>query len=99
MAATPDGKGYWLVASDGGVFAFGDASFYGSTGAPPQPTDRGHGRHPDGSGYWLVAADGGVFAFGDAGFYGSSLVLDVALRQHRWRWPPSVQGFFGVPAD
>ena len=20
MAATPDGKGYWLVASDGGVF-------------------------------------------------------------------------------
>ena len=33
MAATPDGKGYWLVASDGGIFAFGDAAFYGSTGA------------------------------------------------------------------
>ena len=33
MAATPDGGGYWLVASDGGVFAFGDAGFYGSTGA------------------------------------------------------------------
>ena len=33
MAATPDGRGYWLVASDGGVFAYGDASFYGSTGA------------------------------------------------------------------
>ena len=33
MAATPDGKGYWLVASDGGIFAFGDAVFYGSTGA------------------------------------------------------------------
>ena len=28
--ATP---GYWLVASDGGIFAFGDAGFYGSTGA------------------------------------------------------------------
>ena len=26
------GHGYWLVASDGGVFSFGDASFYGSTG-------------------------------------------------------------------
>ena len=25
MAATPRGKGYWLVGSDGGVFAFGDA--------------------------------------------------------------------------
>ena len=26
MAATPDGKGYWLVASDGGIFTFGDAA-------------------------------------------------------------------------
>jgi hypothetical protein len=33
MSSTPDGKGYWLVASDGGVFAFGDASFFGSTGS------------------------------------------------------------------
>ena len=24
-------KGYWLVGSDGGVFSFGDASYYGST--------------------------------------------------------------------
>jgi hypothetical protein len=35
MAATSDGRGYWLVASDGGVFAFGDAAFYGSTGGTP----------------------------------------------------------------
>jgi hypothetical protein len=27
----PNGKGYWLVASDGGVFSFGDADFQGST--------------------------------------------------------------------
>jgi hypothetical protein len=33
MASTPGGGGYWLVASDGGVFAFGDARFFGSTGA------------------------------------------------------------------
>ena len=33
MAATPDGKGYWLVASDGGIFSFGDAAYAGSTGA------------------------------------------------------------------
>ena len=47
MAATPDGGGYWLVASDGGIFTFGDAAFYGSTGGhAPQPADRGHGRHP-----------------------------------------------------
>ena len=29
-AELPDGGGYWLAASDGGVFAFGDAGFYGS---------------------------------------------------------------------
>ena len=33
MAATPDRKGYWFVASDGGIFAYGDAEFYGSTGS------------------------------------------------------------------
>ena len=30
MTATPGGHGYWLVASDGGVFSFGDAPFHGS---------------------------------------------------------------------
>ena len=30
IAATPDGRGYWEVASDGGIFAFGDAQYDGS---------------------------------------------------------------------
>src|SRR6185503_10578163 len=28
----PKGQGYWLVASDGGIFAFADSAFFGSTG-------------------------------------------------------------------
>ena len=45
MAVTPDGGGYWLVASDGGVFAYGDAAFHGSTGQhPPHQARGGHGR-------------------------------------------------------
>jgi hypothetical protein len=32
MAASSTGNGYWLVASDGGIFSFGDAAFYGSQG-------------------------------------------------------------------
>ncbi len=72
MASTPDSNGYWLVASDGGVFAFGDASFYGSMGGKHlNAPDRGHGIHVRREGYWLVASDGGVFAFGDASFAGS----------------------------
>ena len=47
MAPTPDGKGYWLVASDGGIFTFGDAGFFGSTGQPrAQQARRRHGAHP-----------------------------------------------------
>ena len=70
MDATSSSAGYWLVASDGGVFAFGDAGFFGSTGAIRlnQPivgiaasADR---QAATGSSH----ADGGVFAFGDAGF-------------------------------
>jgi hypothetical protein len=30
IAGTPSGKGYWLVAADGGVFAFGDAPMLGN---------------------------------------------------------------------
>jgi hypothetical protein len=33
MASTPSGNGYWLVATDGGIFSFGDAAFHGSTGS------------------------------------------------------------------
>ncbi len=35
MTPTFDGNGYWLVASDGGIFSFGDALFVGSAGALP----------------------------------------------------------------
>jgi hypothetical protein len=73
MAATPDGGGYWLVASDGGIFSFGDAEFYGSTGALHlNKPIVGMAATPDGGGYWLVASDGGIFSFGDAEFYGST---------------------------
>jgi len=73
MAATPSGKGYWLVASDGGIFSFGDAKFYGSTGAIrlARPITA-MAATASGRGYEFVASDGGVFSFGDAHFYGSA---------------------------
>lgn len=72
MAATPDEEGYWLVARDGGIFSFGDATFYGSTGNLHLNAPIIGMTAPDSGGYWLVASDGGVFSFGDAGFYGSA---------------------------
>jgi hypothetical protein len=65
------GHGYWLVGSDGGIFSFGAAQFYGSTGG--MTLDRpvvGISPTAGDNGYWLVASDGGVFAF-NAPFVGS----------------------------
>jgi hypothetical protein len=71
QSLVPDsgGKGYWLVASDGGIFAF-DAPFKGSMGAtklnrPVVGTVR------DGDGYLMVGADSGIFNFSSAPFAGS----------------------------
>ena len=33
LGATPTGRGYWLVATDGGIFSFGGARSYGSAAA------------------------------------------------------------------
>ena len=68
----PPTYGYWLVGSDGGIFTFGSAQFYGSTGSLRlQRPVVGISPTANKGGYWLVASDGGVFAFGDAGYYGS----------------------------
>ena len=64
--------GYWEVASDGGIFSFGDAAFHGSMGGKPLNAPIvAMAATPDGNGYWEVASDGGIFSFGDAAFHGS----------------------------
>ena len=82
MAATPDGGGYWLVASDGGVFAFGDAGFYGSAAGTPEGYDVvGLATTRDGHGYWLVDSSGVVTNFGDAPALGAIPSTGVVLNQ------------------
>ena len=72
MAVTPDGAGYWLVGDAGGVYTFGDASFFGGMlGVPLNRPIVGFAATSDGKGYWLVASDGGILSFGDASFQGS----------------------------
>jgi hypothetical protein len=53
------------VASDGGIFAFGDAAFRGSAGATRLNAPMvGMAADLATGGYWLVGADGGVFSYG-----------------------------------
>ena len=94
---TADGKGYWLVGTDGGVFTHGDARYFGSPGKPvtsdpvvamaPSEGDRG---------YWEVTAAGRVSAFGSAGSYGSPAprrpVVGMAAT-------PAGTGYWVVTAD
>ncbi len=65
--------GYWADASNGAVFSFGGATFYGSAGALKlnKPVV-GMAATADSAGYWLVATDGGIFTYGDAHFWGSA---------------------------
>ena len=72
IARSSSGGGYWLAASDGGVYSYGDAPFRGSAAEKPlaQPVVDIAGS-PTGQGYWLAARDGGVLSFGDALFSGS----------------------------
>ena len=101
MATTPGGGGYWEVASDGGIFSYGDAAFHGSTGATasqPSPSSAWPPR-PDGGGYWLVASDGGIFNYGDAGFYGSTGSLHLNKPIVGMAATPDGSGYWLVASD
>src|SRR3954471_5979663 len=100
MASDPTGSGFWLVATDGGVFSFGAARFYGSTGAMHlwQPIVS-MAATPSGHGYWLVASDGGIFSFGDAHFYGSTGGIRLSQPIIGMSRTPSGHGYWLVASD
>ena len=99
-AATPSGNGYWEVASDGGIFSFGDAAFHGSMGGTPlnQPIV-GMAATPSGNGYWEVASDGGIFSFGDAAFHGSMGGTPLNQPIVGMAATPSGNGYWEVASD
>ncbi len=92
--------GYWINASDGGVFSFGNAQFYGSTGGIHlnQPVVAMASTH-DAAGYWEVASDGGVFSFGDALFYGSTGSIRLNKPMVGMAATPDGAGYWLVASD
>ena len=68
-----DDKGYFMVGSDGGVFAFGDAQFEGSCPGIGGCSGPAVAVAPDasGRGYWLVTSTGRIYTFGDAPYFGA----------------------------
>jgi hypothetical protein len=97
-AAGPDG--YHMAASDGGVFSFGDAGFFGSTaGQHLNAPVVGMATTGDRGGYHLVASDGGVFSFGDAGFLGSTGGQHLNKPMVGMASTPSGKGYWLVASD
>ncbi|HYT39286.1 MAG TPA: Ig-like domain repeat protein [Acidimicrobiia bacterium] len=92
--------GYWLFGSDGGVFTFGDAQFFGSTGSMHlNKAVVAMTSTPSGQGYWLFASDGGVFAFGDAGFFGSTGNMHLNAPIVAMSSTPTGRGYWLAGAD
>jgi hypothetical protein len=96
----PCSGGYWLVASDGGIFSFGNAAFQGSTGNIKlnQPIV-GMSATPSRRGYRFVARDGGIFNYGDAGFFGSTGNIKLNQPIVGMASTPSGQGYWLVASD
>jgi Glycosyl hydrolases family 43 len=89
-----------MVASDGGVFNFGNLPFCGSEGG--RPLNRpivGMTLTHDGGGYWLVASDGGIFSYGDASFHGSTGAMVLNRPIVGMAATPDGNGYWLVASD
>jgi hypothetical protein len=81
LVATPDGHGYWVASSTGGVYDFGDAGFFGSAATIHRSVSDvvDLTATADGQGYWLTTSTGRVLSFGDARFFGSAPTARLAV--------------------
>jgi hypothetical protein len=79
MATTTNG--YWLVQSNGGVFTFGAAQYYGSVPGMGVTIGNAVGiaATADGRGYWIATSDGNVYPFGDAVAHGTLPGLGIQV--------------------
>jgi hypothetical protein len=81
--AAASGAGYYVLGSDGGIFSFGAAPFFGSVPGlklPAKVTALRLSTTKTGLGYTILGADGGIFTFGDAAFHGSVPGLNLPVR-------------------
>ena len=98
MVPSASGQGYYMVASDGGVFAF-NATFAGSCLSIGGCSGKAVAVAPDasGNGYWLVTNTGQVYSFGDARYLGApgpqSSPITAMVRT------PDGEGYYVLDAD
>jgi len=99
---SPSGNGYWVLAEDGAVDAFGDAADFGSVGSEvfrsnERPTTLAS--TPSGNGYWIITTAGRVVTFGDAETFGDLINFELAGEIIAAAATPSGNGYYLVGAD
>ncbi len=70
IESTPTGEGYWLLDTEGFVWAFGDAPYLGDAGAVAGDPALSITSTASGQGYWVFTLAGCVLTFGDATWHG-----------------------------
>ena len=74
----PTSLGYWILSSNGSVFGFGNAPYYGSAfGLLGTSSAVSMVSSPEGKGYWILSSNGSVFGFGEVVYYGSPIDIGV----------------------
>src|SRR5207248_9968469 len=68
-------SGYWMVGTDGKVYAFGASAALVDAPLPGSTTATNLASTPSGNGYWVINNVGNVYAFGDAPFLGGGPAL------------------------
>jgi sugar lactone lactonase YvrE len=95
---TPGRSGYWMLGSDGKVFAFGDAKSLGdaATALPASSKAMHIEPTPTSAGYWIVSDEGAVYAFGDAASLGNVNAADLGPHEKvtSLSATPSGQGYW-----
>jgi myo-inositol-hexaphosphate 3-phosphohydrolase len=95
----PGGEGYWMAATDGRVFAFGDAVHHGQAASPPPFPVAGMAATANGGGYWLVTARGTVLRFGNAGDHGDLTGIAINRPIVGMASTPTGGGYWLVASD
>jgi len=100
LVRTPSGQGYYIVSSDGGVYCYGDANFFGSMGgkALSAPVVDIAVR-PKNDGYMLVGRDGAVYCFGAAPYLGNLKGVKLAAPIVGCEFDKEGDGYWLLGAD
>jgi hypothetical protein len=90
ISYTSTGNGYWAMNGQGEVFAYGDATNYGSVNPALKATERdwtrGFAPMSNDLGYWIVMSSGKVFAFGAAVHYGDGDIGQFITADEKSNW-------------